>query len=40
VREVEQKYVTEVQAENSGKLNYYTESLKGLLQEVHVLLLA
>ena len=25
MREVEQKYVTEVQGENSGKFNYYTE---------------
>ena len=25
MREVEQKYVTEVQGENSRKLNYYTE---------------
>ena len=25
VREVEQKYVTEVQDENSGKFNYYTK---------------
>lgn len=48
VRIYEQKYVTEVQRENSKQSNYYTKcpsdenkktkSLKGLLQEVHVLL--
>ena len=27
MREVEQKYVTEVQGENSGKFNYYTECI-------------
>ena len=27
MREVEQKYVTEVQGENSGKFNYYTKCI-------------
>ena len=27
MRVVEQKYVTEVQGENSGKFNYYTECI-------------
>ena len=50
VRNFEQKYVVEVQSENSGKFNYTecisdenkmnkkTKSLKCLLQEVHILL--